>query len=231
MATGGGSASPSGSAALRVLVVHRGVLARDAEAAEVEQQVLGLLSRPPGQRAAEVWVSDCRFLYRAVLHDGELAYCRTGRLRRGSLEVDVAQIHMPVPLPHLAAAVLLRLRRVPVVLSPMGMLGDDYARSTWSLGRRSALAVGKPAAIVVLRGVWRLLAQRFVCISLDEARLAHLPRQRSAGVPWPVPSTGLGRAAAQAPAGDQAGAAAAAGPVAFVSRFDVHRKGIDRLAR
>lgn len=209
---------------LRVLMVHRGVLAREAEAAEVEQLVVGMLqaARSGARQGVDVSVSDGRWVWRAVLHGDDLEYVRSGRLRALARTFDVAHVHMPVPAAHVLAAALLRRHGVPVALSPMGMLGDDYARSTWF--RRSPFALVKPAVVVLVRALWRLLATGFVCLSLDEARLAHLPLPRSAAVPWPLPATPLGRAGSAGPS-----EGGATGPVAFVCRFDVHRKGIDRL--
>lgn len=210
---------------LRVLLVHRGVLTREAEAAEVEQLAVGLLLAA-GRGSIEVSVSDCRWVYRAVLHDGEVRLCRTGLLRHLRDGVDVAHVHMPVPVQHLLAAVALRLHGVPVVLSPMGMLGDDFGRSTWFRGRRTLFAHVKPATVLLLRLLWGAVAQRFVCLGPEEVERSHLPPGRSAVLPWPLPLTDLGRAS---PALGAPPLASGAGPVAFVSRFDVQRKGIDRL--
>lgn len=134
---------------------------------------------------------------------------------------------MPVPLAHIVTAVLLRLRGVPVALSSMGMLGENFTRSTWSRGRRTAFAWVTDGG----RGAphpCRDLARRFVCLSVAEARLAHLPRARCAVVPWPAPPTRLGRAG-QEPRNELV-APRHPGPIAAVTRLDVQRKGLDRLA-
>ena len=136
---------------LRILMVHRGLTSFDGEAGEVQQQVLGLLTAALGVHACEVYVSDCRFVYRAVATAGEVRYCRIGTLVRTRIRYDVAHVHMPVPAAHLLTAALLRARRVPVVLSPMGMLGATYARSTWYQGRPTVFALVKPAVVAALR--------------------------------------------------------------------------------
>lgn len=208
-------------------MVHRGLTSFDGEAGELQQQVLGLLTADLGPHRVAVYVSDCRFVYQACLHDGAVLYCRLGLLHRAGVDFDVAHVHMPVPAVHVSTAVRLRLRGVPVVLSPMGMLSDDFAGSTWFRGR-PVFARLKPMVVAVLRVLWGLVANRFIGLGNEEMRLGHLPPSRTAAVPWPVPSTGLGRAHAETATGD--GLGSARGPVAFVSRFDVHRKGIDRLA-
>ena len=211
---------------LKVLMVHRGLTSLDGEAAEVQQQVLGLLTADLGPHRCEVYVSDCRYVYRAVLHGQEVRYCRLTTLFRSRIRFDVAHVHMPVPAVHVVTAVLLRLRRVPVVLSPMGMLGDDYARSTWYRGRPTLFARLKPSVVRLLRALWTVLADRFVGLGGDEVRLSGLPTSRSAVVPWPAPSTGLALAVTT----DDDTVSGTGGPLAFIGRFDPQRKGIDRLA-
>jgi glycosyltransferase involved in cell wall biosynthesis len=109
----------------------------------------------------------------------------------------------------------------------MGMLGADYARSTWFRGRPTLFARLKPHVVRLLRSVWTILADRFVGLGSDEVRLSGLPVSRSAVVPWPAPPTGLALTVTT----DDDTVTGTGGPVAFIGRFDPQRKGIDRLAR
>jgi hypothetical protein len=74
--------------------------------------------------------------------------------------------------------------------------------------------------------VWRRVTDWFVCASREEIAQANLPPERCLLVPLAVPDSPLAAAATEAAL---PGERAPAGPVAFTTRFDVHRKGIDRL--
>src|SRR5690606_33903260 len=82
-----------------------------------------------------------------------------------------------------------------------------------------------PLLVRALRVCWKAVAVRFVCTSANEAAQAHLPPERVALLPLPVPRSALARRAVTTDGGVDP-----AGPAAYVGRFDVHRKGIDRLA-
>ena len=208
---------------LRVLVVHRGLLQRRDESAEVEQHIVGLLDAD-----VEVYGSDGRYVYQAVSHGARLEYCPQGRLGVFAIRaIDVVHVHMPIPLAHIGVALLARFAAVPVVLSPMGMLGNAYSESSWFRGPGGPFTRGKPLIVRCLRVVWRHLADLFVCLGAQEAADAHLPWERTAVVPWPQPQTWVRRdETVREPSSQNRDA-----PVAFISRMDIHRKGIDRLAQ
>jgi hypothetical protein len=221
---------------LRLLVVHRGLLHRRDDTIEVEQHLVGIVEA--GRARVDVMASDGHSLLRPVVREDGVVYAHEGRFRPWSGRgFDVAYVHMPVPLVHLVVAACLRLTGTKVVFAPMAMLEDGYARSGWfrPLSRPAVLA--KVAAVRVLRVLWRSVADRFVCLSQEEVELTSLDRRRCLLVPWAAPRTALGRAAT-APRGEPSeGAdpttsrASADRPAVFISRLDVHRKGIDRLCR
>lgn len=207
---------------LRVLAVHRGLLQRRDESAEVLEHIVGLLAAD-----VDVYASEGRYVYRAVMHGDRVEYCPQGILSASAVRaVDVVHVHMPIPIAHVAVALLARLVDTPVVLSPVGMLGHAYGESSWFRGREGSFTRTKPWIVRTLRLLWRHLATEFICLGWQEAADARLPRGRTAVVPWPTPQTWVPRGATPhaTPSGD------GDNPVAFVSRMDIHRKGIDRLA-
>jgi glycosyltransferase involved in cell wall biosynthesis len=170
-----------------------------------------------------------RALFRVDAGDDDVTFVRVGGL--GTVlrtRFDVAHVHMVTQVRHLLVALVLRLRGTPVVCSPMAMLGDDFAASSWFRTPGAVRRLTKPPLVRALRGCWKLLATLFVCTSAHEARQAGLAPEQVALLPLPLPRSALARRALTL-AGD--GAAPADAPVAYVGRFDVHRKGIDRLAR
>lgn len=212
---------------LKVLVVHTGLHLREVESYEIYETVAGLAAAIENEDVV-LQATDGRHLYDAQRgDDGELEYVRCGSvvdaLRR---RYDVAHIHMVLPQTHLLLAALLRLRGVPVVLTPMSMLGDDFGGSSWFRHRRTAVLRVKPHAVRVMRLLWGSVATAFVVQSEEEARLAHLPRRRVALLPLPAPRTPLADAVldVRPPGGGEED-----GPLAFVSRLDTWRKGLDRL--
>lgn len=211
---------------VRVLVVHRGLLWGRDESAEVNELVAGLLAPATGP-ALEVLATEGRRLFRARLAGATVDYLPAGALGADALTgVDLGWVHVPLHPSHLAIALRLRLRGRPVVLSPMGMLTRDFTGARWFSRTRFPRTL-KPVAVGVLRVVWRVLASGFTCLSAREVQDSRLPPDRCVLTPWPVPASDLARAIGgpgQAAGGDLAGR-----PVAFVSRWDVWRKGIDRL--
>ncbi|TAL22731.1 MAG: glycosyltransferase family 1 protein [Frankiales bacterium] len=207
--------------------MHTGLHLREVESYEIYETVAGLAAAAATEDVV-LQATDGRHLYDARRGvDGELEYVRCGSvldaLRR---RYDVAHVHMVLPQTHLLLAFLLRVRGVPVVLSPMSMLGDDFGGGSWFRHRRPALLRVKPHAVRLMGVLWRLLAAAFVVQSAEEARLAHLPRQQVALLPLPAPRTPLADAVLDVsrPAGGEEH-----GPLAFVSRLDTWRKGLDRL--
>jgi hypothetical protein len=218
---------------LRLLVVHRGLLHRRDDTIEVEQHLVGIIEA--GGVRVDVMASDGHSLLRPVVREDGVVYAHEGRFRPWSGRgFDVAYVHMPVPLVHLVVAACLRLAGTKVVFAPMAMLEDGYARSGWfrPLSRPAVLA--KVVAVRALRALWRSVADRFVCLSQEEVELTSLDRRRCLLVPWAAPSTALGRAVARgerSEAADPTPWTKADRPAVFISRLDVHRKGIDRLCR
>ena len=215
------------SSGLRVLVVNDWLRQRIDESGDVYELVAGLLASDPSLR---VLILDRGVLLKPSLGNGELTFAVKGGLgevlRTGC---DVAHFFLPIPPSHLLRALLLRLRGCYVVLSPMAMLGDDFARRSWFRRPSRPFAVAKPSLVKLLRSLWRLTAQGFVAVSEEEITQAHLPRERTAILPYPFPPSPLLQAAREEAVTVASGAND--GPVAFVSRLDVHRKGVDRLCR
>lgn len=218
---------PAPDGPVRVLVVHRGLLWGQDESAEVNELVAGLLAPATGP-ALEVLATEGRRIYRARLADGTVEYLPVGTLRADSLtKVDLGWVHVPLHPSHLMTALRLRLRGRPVLLSPMGMLTRDFTRARWFSRTKFPRAL-KPLAVGVLRVVWRVLAREFTCLSAREVEDSRLPPERCILTPWPLPSSGLAEAIHGR---EQAAAHGVTGrPLAFVSRWDVRRKGIDRLS-
>jgi hypothetical protein len=122
-----------------------------------------------------------------------------------------------------------RLRRqgATVVFAPMGMLHRNYAVSGWFRRRSRLSSVAKRLGVRVLRHLWARVAHWFVCLSAEEMHAAMLPTERCLVAPWATPPSSLGRAALDRT--QEEGSAAESAPVAFVSRMDPHRKGLDRM--
>lgn len=212
---------------LRVLVVHTGLHLREVESYEIYETVAGLAAAAEGEPVV-LQATDGRQLYDAQRGaDGELEYVRCGTvldaLRR---RYDVAHVHMVLPQTHLLLAALLRMRGVPIVLSPMSMLGDDFGGGSWFRHRPPAILRVKPHAVRLMRVLWGLVTAAFVVQSAEEARLAHLPGDRVALLPLPAPRTPLADAVLGV---GRPGGGEQHGPLAFVSRLDSWRKGLDRL--
>lgn len=141
----------------------------------------------------------------------------------------VLVVFMPFPAVQLLVAVLMRLRGTRVVLVPMAFLGADFASRSWFRGGGQGASVRKRLVVGVLRRVWRRLATLFVCVSDHERERARLPETRTVLAPLVRPRSELVEGLAAEPDGRADRVTTPAGPVALVSRFDVHRKGIDRV--
>jgi glycosyltransferase involved in cell wall biosynthesis len=219
------------ASAVRLLVVHRGLLRGRDEGLDVRELIAGLLEGVATAPDLEVYATDCRHLYRPRLRDGQIAYERASSLRQGlRAGFDVVHVHMPW-VAHLRLALHQRLRGAAVLCSPMSMLGDDFARASWFRPTRRGYVRLKPLFVRLARVCWRIVSTQFVVLSADEVRLAHLPARRCVLVPWTVPPTPLAEAAARWLATTPAAPVTPASrrPIAFVSRFDGYRKGFDRL--
>lgn len=215
------------STPLRVLVVHTGLHLREVESYEIYETVAGLVAVAE-QEGVVVEATDGRYLYDTHRDEsGELLYQRRGSflsvLRR---RYDVAHVHMVLPPWHLVLAALVRVRGTPVVLSPMSMLGDDFAVGSWFRGRSGPYLRAKPVVVRLMRRLWARVAIAYVVQSAEEARLAHLPADTTSLLPLPAPRTPLADAVLES---GTAAAASQHGPLAFVSRLDSWRKGLDRL--
>jgi glycosyltransferase involved in cell wall biosynthesis len=216
---------------VRILVVHAELHLRKDESSEIYESVSGL-TRAAHSHGASVFATDGRRLYEAQLDAfGGLSYIDTGGFLRAWLQTtfDVAHVQMVVPYWHLAIAVLLFMRRTPIVLTPMSMLGDDFMLASWFRHKpRHVSRVLKPSGVRALRLAWRAVARAFIVQSHAEAAFARLPPQRCSYVPLPAPRSELGAAAGPA---SPPSAVDPSGPVAFISRFDPWRKGMDRMCR
>lgn len=212
----------------RILVVTAVLHDREVEGYEIYETVSGMVAS--AQRSGVlVQATDGRRLFDTELDEqGELRYVDRGPLVRAFLSrYDVAHVHMVLPVHHLLLAVLLRLRGAQVVLTPMSMLGDDFGGYSWFRESSSVFLRVKPGAVRLLGMLWRRVAVAFVVQSAEEARLAHLPRRSCSLLPLPAPRSALADAVLDVRP-DEAGGSGQ-GPLAFVSRLDSHRKGIDRL--
>jgi glycosyltransferase involved in cell wall biosynthesis len=218
----------SGEGPVQVLVVHVWLHRREVEHLEIYETIAGLV-RAAEAEGSTVCATDGRVLYGTRWdEDGQLVYVPCGgvlaALRR---RWDVAHIHMILPHVHLLLAVALRLRGTRVVLTPMSMLGNDFASGSWFRTRAPAFRRFKPYGVRVLRVAWRAVTTAYVVQSREEALQARLPVGRCSFVPLPAPRTALADALVDDVSAGLPGGAD--GPLAFVSRLDSWRKGIDRI--
>jgi glycosyltransferase involved in cell wall biosynthesis len=212
---------------LRVLIAHVGLLIKRDDTAEIAEQIAGLVER--SSDVLDVLATDGRTTYRPVLQGGQVEYVPLEPLRKTlAAGVDLAHIHMPVPISHLVLALRLRLGGARVLMSPMAMLGDDFSQKGWFKERTRLYDGLKPLFVRVLRLAWRAVTTRFACFSETEVRQARLPAEQTIVIPWTMPQTTLTAAAArQERLFSYDGHDAM--PVAFVNRLDWSRKGFDRL--
>ena len=209
-----------------VLVVHRGLITQRDEVADLCQMIAGAIESGCRDHV-EIEMSDGQTRYRPTLQAGELELVPLGRLAQAVLRgrYDIALIHEPVPLVHLALAAVLRLQGTAVVHQPITMLGQSYSRGTWFARRTRAFRLAKPFLVRMMRRAWLRAAHGFICVSDFEVVESQLPPERCRVLRWPSPPTGLAAATEHL---DRPGPTCL-GPVAFVNRFDWHRKGFDRL--
>lgn len=212
----------------RILVVTAVLHERQVEGYEIYETVSGMVASAQ-REGVLVQATDGRRLFDTRLDgQGELHYDDRASLRHVFLRrYDVAHVHMVLPVHHLLLAVLLRLRGARIVVSPMSMLGDDFGGHSWFRESSAAFLRFKPWAVRALGVMWRKVAFAFVVQSAEEVRLAHLPRHRCSLLPLPAPRSPLADAVLDVQATDAGGSGV--GPLAFVSRLDSHRKGLDRL--
>lgn len=210
---------------LRVLVIFGSIHWREDEGSEVREQVAGVTEAiKPGE--LELRITDCRSVFRAAVTHGELHLEHAQSLvRQWLIGADVVHACIGLPDISLIVAFAFRLRGAKVILSPMTFLGEDFAQRSWTHERSKLWTRLKPGAVRVTRGLWRTVAHLFVCLSHEEIRLAHLPAERCMMAPWPKPDTPLLQEAAVADSPE----APEDAPIAFVSRMDPWRKGIDRM--
>lgn len=213
---------------LRVLVVHGALGWRENEGGEIADVIYGLLRRVEAT-GGQMLATDARALFRVERSGDDVDFVRIADLAAVvRADVDVVHVHMVTKLRRLLLALLFRLRGVPVVCSPMGMLGDDFATRSWFRQTSRVRLAVKRAMLRARRSSWRVVATTFVCTSRHEARQAHLPAEKVILLPLPVPRSTLAQRAIGGeppPRRDHD-----AFPIAYVGRFDVRRKGIDRLA-
>jgi hypothetical protein len=212
---------------MRVLVVHGDLLSRLYEAGEVWQTIAGLLRGANGPISVDVTQGGP--VWQAVLENGRASAGpkRPPEERRRDA-YDVVIIFGLIPVwPHLRWALRARLHRTPVLFAPLCMLTRDFASASWFKRRPRLVQASKPLQVVVLRRVWDRLATLWLVATEEERRQTGLAPQRCALLAWPFPDTDL--AASVRTHGPIDDVLDPDGPIAFVSRMDVPRKGIDRL--
>lgn len=212
----------------RLLVVHSALRWRANEGGEIADLIYGLRRRV-NTTGDELLATDARAVYRVDLAAGDVTFVEVagaGALLR--LDVDAVHVHMVAQLRHLLVAALFRIRRTVVLCSPMAMLGDDFGSRSWFRGSGRFRRRVRWFVLRLRRGAWRAVATAFVCTSEHEARQAHLPPHRVVLLPMPAPRSPLGRVAQEEALDGRS--STPDGPAAYVGRFDIPRKGIDRLA-
>ena len=219
----------------RLLVAHRGLLSQRDEVADLCETVAGAVEAGlPGH--VELEVTDLRYRYRATVQGGAFEPVPTGRLLPALLSgrYDIALIHEPVPLMHLLLAAVLRCRGTTVVHQPINMISRAYCMSAWFAPRSWLFRRVRPALVWLTTLGWKFIANGFLCVSAHEIEDSNLRPARCRVVRWPRPPTGLAAATYESAEGESRLGATGLGPdapLAFVNRFDWHRKGFDRLCQ
>lgn len=218
-----------------IVVAHRTVLLasvclqwRQDEGADVRQLVAGLVEVAADRQDVDLLGTDLRRTYRLRVETGELFLDDIGPVSDLlGKSVDVVHILFALSSKNVVLAAAARLRGSAVVLSPMSMIDRDFAAGSWFRRRRGT--TGKRVALTLLRWAYRPFVQRYVCVSQNEEHSTSIPSRRAVLAPLARPDSPLGNIA------ENQGSAACRhdklGPVAFVSRLDVHRKGVDRMTR
>ncbi len=216
---------------MRVLYMFTGVFWSRDEGTEIRELLAGLIEATSADASVVVRVSDGDRLYRPSLTvDGSVQFDDVGEFAEAVRNPpDVVWAHMVIQPQLLRAVTRLRAKRVPVLLAPMSMLGDDFASASWFKDASLLESLVKPAKVRALRAAWNAVTTVMAVVSANEAAQAHLSPQDVVLAPLPIPHSPLADAASSATTPPDDDEPAGDGPVAIVSRFDVHRKGFDRL--
>ncbi len=143
---------------------------------------------------------------------------------------DVLVVFFPLPVVQIVAAVVMRAFGSRVLLVPMAWLGRDFVSASWFRSGSTLRLRGKAWVGRVVRQLWLNVADLFVCASDHERRQAELPLPRCVLVPLATPVTPLVEALVEGSLDLRRDTTPPeARPVALVTRFDVYRKGIDRV--
>lgn len=187
----------------------------------------GLVARARATGDMEVLLSDCDRVHRLDLTGARPELVDVGSHRHALRSADVVHVHMLLHWTHLLTAAGARMYGARVVFSPMSMLGRDFGSSSWFRASPAGFRAIKPLLVRALRLLWLLITDVFVAASEEEIEQARLPRRRTVLVPLAAPDSPLARAALEQESTNPPVSSDA--PVAFLTRFDVHRKGIDRM--
>ena len=212
---------------VRVLVVSRLLLWRRDEGSELWEQVAGLVEANTAGEI-EILVTDCVNVYAPHVHAGQMRLELKGTIAASWWTgVDVVHVcHLLPVIRHLLVGILFRVRGARIVFSPMAFLTDDFGLRSWTHRRPRVWTGSKAIALYSLRRAWNAIAHAFVCQSDYEVRSSRLPKEKCAVIHWPRPDVALLTDDRVLTAVPSNGAQA---PIAFVSRMDPWRKGMDRL--
>jgi glycosyltransferase involved in cell wall biosynthesis len=197
------------------------------EGSEVWEQVAGLVEANAGGEL-DILVTNCLTVYRPQMDGRRMRLDPAGTIAatwcRGT---DVVHIHHLLPiLRHLVVGALFRLRGATVVFSPMAFLTRDFAQRSWTHRRPRLWSSLKTSSPRALRSAWNAVAHAYICQSEYEVRSSRLPRAKCIVLHWPKPDNALLAEDRILPLSRNDRKRA---PIAFVSRMDPWRKGLDRL--
>jgi glycosyltransferase involved in cell wall biosynthesis len=212
---------------VRVLIVSKLILWRRDEGSEFWEQVSGMVEANTAG-AADILVTDCSTVYRPHMDAHQMRFEPIGSIASSWFTgADIVHVlHLLPAVRHLLIAALFRVRGSTIVFSPMAFLTRDFALRSWTHRRPRLWTASKTAALRVLKASWNLLAHTFVCQSLYEVRSSKLPENRCVIVHWPRPDVPLLTESRHLVALKNHDRSA---QIAFVSRMDPWRKGLDRL--
>lgn len=128
----------------------------------------------------------------------------------------------PDTVAQVLTALLLRLRGVPILLSPNFYLGDDFATSSWFNERGKLFRTIRPWLVRLLQRIWRLIGSWFMCASTWEMEQANLPPERCSLVASPAPDTPLANSVKEGNV--ELAEDHQRGPIAYIGRFKVWRR-------